>query len=84
MRTISLRPPGVEGHPQLMRDPSWEQNDSEVSGSPLYEARGVPAENDTSADLTYDYQTQRDLYPSQHGPDGGGMSAVGHWEQITD
>ncbi|XP_062375641.1 multimerin-2a [Sardina pilchardus] len=66
--------PGTQGHPQLLRDPNWEQNDFEVSGSELYEARGTTAENDTSADLTYDYphspQDHADHDHSQHARGG--------------
>ncbi|KAG5266625.1 hypothetical protein AALO_G00234320 [Alosa alosa] len=72
----TVHQPGAQGQPQLISDPNWEQNDFEVSGSELYEARGTPAENDTSADLTYDYphspQDHADHNHSQHAYDQGG------------
>ncbi|XP_063047143.1 multimerin-2a [Engraulis encrasicolus] len=59
---------GPDTQPQLIRDQSWEQqSDFGVSGGQLYEARGTPPENDTSADLTYDYPHHPPSSEHDHG-----------------
>ncbi|XP_028845150.1 multimerin-2a [Denticeps clupeoides] len=78
-------PGGAQAQPHhpgaQVQDQHWEQNDFEVSGSPLYEARGAQEDNTSSIDLTYDYEHSppqgHDHRQHGHSDDGQGAVSIG-------